>query len=162
MYLLWKPLPNPTYALILHRNGRLLSICTNLMPSNTYTGTKENIFPHITVLSSLWTRMFRPPSTCATMGNEESIFCCMWVCFSTHTYICRSHDTSKPALIFVVYLDNHCQAHQLSDEHPGCYEMEENFQGVVEVHSLWKLGQGFFPWRRVEPLALPCFLVPVT
>jgi hypothetical protein len=144
VYLLWKPLPNPTYALILHRNGQLLSICTNFMPSNTYTGTKENIFPHITVLSSLWTRMFQPPSTCTTMGNEESIFCCMWVCFSTHThthtyiciFICRSYDTSKPVLIFVVYLDNHFQSQRLSDDHPGCYEMEEIFQGVVEVHSL--------------------------
>jgi hypothetical protein len=85
VYLLWKPRPNPTYALILHRNGRLLS-CTNIMPSNTYTGTTENIFPHITVLSSLWTRMFQPPSTWTTMGNEESIFCCMWMCFSTHTH----------------------------------------------------------------------------
>jgi hypothetical protein len=87
VYLLWKPLPNPTNALILHRNGRLLSICTNVMPSNSYTGTSENIFPHITVLSSLWTRLFRPLSTCTTMGNEESIFCCMWVCFSTHAHI---------------------------------------------------------------------------
>jgi hypothetical protein len=34
----------------------------------------------------------------------------------------------KPALIFVLYLDNQSEAQELSYDLPGSYEMEEIFQ----------------------------------
>jgi len=65
----------------------------------------------------------------------------------------------RTCLIFVVYLDNHFQAQELSNDLPGFTKQKK--PSTVEPYILWTLGQVLTP-EKVGPLALHSFSVPIT